>query len=626
MRATLRHVPGNPDMSRLTGRRGWPFTLRAIALLIAVTAVIDPGVTSAHRARPVLSLVGVDEPRDQNVLADVRRRLAPKYTLVSAPIPSAIGTVLVGSRLPTGAGALARPVVVVSPITSGPSVAIRRIQAPTRAMLESRVTVTLTLVTRGFALANAGAARSIGVELARGDIVVSREHVAVAHDTVLTVPLTFVPSAIGAEVLQARAYVSEQSDTARSDVMVDVRANRWSVLFFDRRPSWMSTFVRRALERDPRFAVTSRVITSTNVSRQTGRPPEGLDAIARTGAFDAVVIGAPEALTARDVDGIATLLNARGASVLLLADHAALGAANALLDFGGWRTVARRVPAELSAPMSGDQTREPLRLKGLSVGVPQRLPPLAVPLAILRAANSDSVNATNRLANSATSAAQTVIWRVPMGLGQLVISGAFDAWRYRDTAQSTFDATWRDLVDDAASQRQTALDVRLSPSLVVPRARTTLVVTPRDTMTAIAIGVTLRAIDAPAERPTPLTLGAPSEAGQFVASFRAPGVSGRYEALVVQGPDTVRVPLVVMPSVAHDADNEPDLLSAWATSGGGRVVPRDSTASVTTVLDSVLQPVPQVTEWHPMRSAWWIVPFALALAAEWWIRRRRGLA
>jgi hypothetical protein len=28
---------------------------------------------------------------------------------------------------------------------------------------------------------------------------------------------------------------------------------------------------------------------------------------------------------------------------------------------------------------------------------------------------------------------------------------------------------------------------------------------------------------------------------------------------------------------------------------------------------------------HPMRSAWWMLPFALCLSAEWWLRRRRGL-
>ena len=28
---------------------------------------------------------------------------------------------------------------------------------------------------------------------------------------------------------------------------------------------------------------------------------------------------------------------------------------------------------------------------------------------------------------------------------------------------------------------------------------------------------------------------------------------------------------------------------------------------------------------HPMRSGWWILPFAGLLAAEWTIRRRKGL-
>jgi len=28
---------------------------------------------------------------------------------------------------------------------------------------------------------------------------------------------------------------------------------------------------------------------------------------------------------------------------------------------------------------------------------------------------------------------------------------------------------------------------------------------------------------------------------------------------------------------------------------------------------------------RPMRSAWWIVPFAACLCGEWWLRRRRGL-
>ena len=37
-------------------------------------------------------------------------------------------------------------------------------------------------------------------------------------------------------------------------------------------------------------------------------------------------------------------------------------------------------------------------------------------------------------------------------------------------------------------------------------------------------------------------------------------------------------------------------------------------------------PVTQIARVFPMRSAWWLPPFALALAGEWWLRRRRGLA
>jgi hypothetical protein len=28
---------------------------------------------------------------------------------------------------------------------------------------------------------------------------------------------------------------------------------------------------------------------------------------------------------------------------------------------------------------------------------------------------------------------------------------------------------------------------------------------------------------------------------------------------------------------------------------------------------------------HPMRSWWWVLPFAVSLAGEWWLRRRAGL-
>ena len=596
---------------------------RSLAVVIAIAAVIDPAIRSARRTRPVLSLVAADASRDHALLTQVTRRLEEDYTLVAAPLPSAIGTVLVGARLPDGAHALASPVVVVSPFTGRPSVSIGRLQAPTSAKLESRITVSVTLVTSGFA-SSPPTPRAFDVELVREGVVVSRQRISVAHDTTRSVSLTYVPSAPGPVVLQVRTFAAEQSDTARSDVLIDVRENRWSVLFFDRRPSWMSTFVRRALEHDPRFAVTSRVITSTNVSRETGRPPAGLDVIAGTSRFDAVVIGAPDALTARDVDGIASLLRTRGSSVLVLADHAATGPADVLLDYGGWRTRAFRSPALLSASTIADRTGDPPLLKGLAFGVPRQLPRGAVPLAMLRD-TATSASRTSGADSGVVMSAPTIIWRVPVGLGQLVVSGAFDAWRFRDSSQSRFDATWRDLIGELANQRQMALELRLSRSLTLPRAVTTVEVTPRDTANATPIVATIRPTDAPTDSAVSLSLEA-GTSGVRQVTMRAPAKPGHYEVLAVQGLDSVRSPLVVAARVARDADDNPMLLAAWAASRGGQVIARDSVASLSRVLESVLRPVPRITEWHPMRSPWWVVPFALALAAEWWMRRRRGLA
>ena len=596
---------------------------RSLAVVIAIAAVIDPAIRSARRTRPVLSLVAADASRDHALLTQVTRMLEEDYTLVAAPLPSAIGTVLVGARLPDGAHALASPVVVVSPFTGRRSVSIGRIQAPTSAKLDSRITVSVTLVTSGFA-SSSPTPRAFDVELVREGVVVSRQRISVAHDTTRSVSLTYVPSAPGPVVLQVRTFAAEQSDTTRSDLLIDVRENRWSVLFFDRRPSWMSTFVRRALEHDPRFAVTSRVITSTNVSRETGRPPAGLDVIAGTSRFDAVVIGAPDALTARDVDGIASLLRTTGSSVLVLADHAATGPADVLLDYGGWRTRAFRSPALLSASTIADRTGDPPLLKGLAFGVPRHLPRGAVPLAMLRD-SATSASRTSGADSAVVISAPTIIWRVPVGLGQLVVSGAFDAWRFRDSSQSRFDATWRDLIGELANQRQMAPELRLSRSLTLPRAVTTVEVTPRDTANATPIVATIRPTDAPTDSAVSLSLEA-GTSGVRQVTMRAPAKPGHYEVLAVQGLDSVRSPLVVAARVARDADDNPMLLAAWAASRGGQVIARDSVASLSRVLESVLRPVPRITEWHPMRSPWWVVPFALALAAEWWMRRRRGLA
>lgn len=584
--------------------------LRLLALLIVVAAIIDPAVSSARRTRPVISVIGSDPSRDSLLVSHVARALDNQYTVVRAPLASAAGTVLVGRRVPDAAQSLAAPVFTVTPVSNRPAISLRRIEAPARAMLDARITVVATPVVRGITSATA---RDAHIELLHGETVVSRTQQRVAHDSAWSVTLTFVPTVAEPATLTIRAWLEGNADTLRHDLLVDVRANRWSVLFFDRRPSWISTFVRRALERDPRFAVTSRVITSTNVSRETGRAPAGLDVVAATSAFDAVVIGAPEALTARDVDGLGMLLRSRGASVLVLPDHPSAGPADALLGFGAWRTPARRVAGDVvSTPGSTDH--DAIRLKGLSLGTPTRLPEHAHVIAVAR----DSARSAER--------ALPVIWRSPVGLGQLYVSGAFDAWRFRDTSMSTFDATWRDLVDDAASARQLPIELQVTPRRVTPRGEIAITAHPRDSLTAAAVLLSLRAMSGSVDTGSVTRIAGTVRGRAYEARVRAPLDTGAYDILAVLGADTARVPIMVSPVVARDAANDPDLLAAWTGSRGGRVFERDSLVALANALDDALQPVPRVTEWHPMRSPWWILPFALALSGEWMIRRRRGLA
>ena len=68
-----------------------------------------------------------------------------------------------------------------------------------------------------------------------------------------------------------------------------------------------------------------------------------------------------------------------------------------------------------------------------------------------------------------------------------------------------------------------------------------------------------------------------------------------------------------------------DPSSEWLASATGGVAAHASdTARVETFLRQLPQPSAPA-QVHPMRSGWWIVPFAVALCAEWALRRRKGL-
>jgi hypothetical protein len=591
--------------------------LRAIAVMIAIAGAFDPAITSKRTSKPVVAVVTADPAHDSVLARRVARELDQNFTVIGARFAAADATVLVGNRPPTDDDVARAPVFGVFAAREGPTVTLDAVHAPSTAPFEARVPITTVVRVTG------ARGRTLDVTLRSGDLVVDRATRTVATDDEhVTVPLSFVPTITGPAPLRVSAAVGGAGAVANADVLVDVRDQRWSVLFFDPRPSWMSTFVRRAVERDRRFVVTSRVVTSRNISIDAGRPPERLDDIAGLSRFDAVVVGAPEALTETDVTGLNAFLRRRGGGVVLLFDQRVAGPYERLTDVGSWLT--RGNGREMTiAPVVADSGA----LRVSEIAWPSSLPAGASPVAQTVRTPTDS------------SPSRAVVWRSPVGAGELVVSGALDAWRYRDRSVSAFDEFWQTLIASTASATPPPLAVTVSPSIVAAGERIDVTAAVRDVALGrsgdgLLNGAPVRAtvsgsVVTPAggdERRIAVRFW-PSEAiGGFRAVVRAPRVPGVYHVAVASDGFTADVPIVVATARSRPEPDGGDLLTAWVTARGGRAIASSRLGDLSAALQGVVRSTPRMERWHPMRSAWWIVPFVLALGGEWWLRRRRGFA
>jgi hypothetical protein len=66
-------------------------------------------------------------------------------------------------------------------------------------------------------------------------------------------------------------------------------------------------------------------------------------------------------------------------------------------------------------------------------------------------------------------------------------------------------------------------------------------------------------------------------------------------------------------------------MEAIAARTGGAVVTDEHVAPVVQAWLDARGPERRPETRHPMRSWWWLFPFAGCLAGEWWLRRRAGL-
>ncbi len=625
--------------------------LRLIAVAIAVAAVIDPVITSPRRAKPLIAVVPVDRVSDSALAARVVAALADDYTVFPARLGIADATVLVGVGLPASDDGVTRPTVAVY---AEAAVRIEHVSAPLRSSLHAPAQVRTTL------LRAAGFNSPVAVQLLANGVIVDQQRVvfpdgASRHQ----LSLSFVPSAPGAVALRVRVQVASanpgaggQASTtdalAHVDHLLEVHDQRRRVLVFDARPSFMSTFVRRALERDTRLLVESRVITSRDVSTSTGTPPERLSNRAAGHEYDVLVIGAPQVLTSAEVAALETFLRERGGSVLLLLDAAERGAYEQLLGVTSWRS--RRVDrgAIVRWP-SHDQ----LTLRAAEHYWPSTLRPGARVVALGAATHGDSAVARDDAA--------PLLWRASVGVGEVLVSGALDAWRYRDSELSGFDRVWPQLVFEAAGRAVPEISITLDRSVLAPGEQTGITVVVRDAALGQRVqrGAAFARANAPiaarlsaaeatvlaalevarhAERDSsdsaesepsevvPLRLLPSGPAGVLRGVVRAPFSGSSARVVVSVNNRRVSVPLAIDAGRGIESTDNRELLSAWTTSRGGWAMSERELSTLASRLSASLEIAARPAPWRPMRSLWWMLPFALALSAEWWLRRRGGLA
>jgi len=572
--------------------------LRALAILIAVVGVIDPAFTADRTLRPVIALV--DSPGTATDFADdVARDLSTRYRVARGLSADAAATVVVGDRLPRLAEAIGKPAFVVTPPSVAGAPSIARIDAPVTARFDSRVPVPVSVAVQG------ARGQTLVVSLETDGVAIDRVERPIEQDTaIVDARLSFVPARRGPQRVSVTARVAN-GPAASADAAIDVGDRPWNVLFFDRRPAWTATFVRRALESDARFAVETRVVTSTGVATTTGQPPGALGDLAAIERYDAIVVGAPEALTPADAAGLEAFARRRGGAVVVFLERADLGALAALTSVRRWNELRapEAFPVRATLPDIGE-------MQASEAVSPEQLPTAA---AVLAQRNGSPV-----------------IFDAPLGAGRLVVGGLVDGWRYRSAPESSaFDRFWRLAIARASDAAPKAVDVRIDRTIAAPGDTLAVNVTLRSTALAVP-GTTPPAADVRATLTGPsgstvVRLWPADAPGQFRGTLRAPLTPGTYQLAASSGNSTGDASFLVAANAQPPRPDQSALLADWAASRGGSVIAADRIAELDQKLAVIIQPVRSPSPIRPMRSAWWIVAFTAVLGAEWGYRRRKQL-
>ncbi len=609
--------------------------LRLVAFAIALAGIVDPAFTlsGASRARVAVLALRSAPPAAADVRERLVRDLGPSYEVVPYATSDAAAAIVIGDRYPDeldwpGGDASAirssvpdglpiATVTIPEPVRTG--VRIVRVDAPAEVPPATVIHLDVELEGRGVVGQTTGVSADVaGLEAGRAshrwtqdderwgagiDVVPIGEPPYVVQVRLPPSP----PAGFGetgkpdsTETADAAPAVSDLSRTS-ADVVVDVRRDPFRVEFYDARPSWAATFVRRALEGDGRFQVATLSLTSRGVSAQTGGAVPLGDS--RLDGFDVVVVGGLDRLSAADARSLDRYARERGGAIVVLPDQRIdAGPARDLVE--GQELIERLLeqPATLAVapPAASLRASELLVLRSLM--------PLTDVIARVPGADPSA------------AAGAPVIVSMPRGDGRLLLSGAMDAWRYRASDNGAFDRFWQSTIAGLALAVPPPIAIDTEPRLLRPGDRADLTVRVRSRAFA--------SVSASLDRDQPIRLLPDPQPGQYRGRFVARDTPGRSSVEVqATGTQTLTASrtLLAQSDVHRVSQTAAPALGMLATSHRGIDVTPERLEDLRSFLRRTVASRREPLVRHPMRSTWWLVPFALCLSAEWWLRRRQGL-
>jgi hypothetical protein len=579
--------------------------LRLAAVAIAVIGIVDPSVPLRRDVLPSVELQVGSGPAAEVV----RRRLVESlHQAVSFnDRDEAVARVVIGDgpdAIQSGTDRL--PVSTVSLSTdSVPNVRIASVSAPHRVPVGWTAAVTVRLDGRGMrGTTSRVSLEQLGVELSKV------EHKWTLDSETANLVIRYAPPVPGATRVSVRVTSAAPNSGIgdnTSELVLRTTDRRLRVLVYEPRPSWAAAFIRRTLEQNAAFDVTALARPSRGIEVTAGVAPATLSTDAlRT--YDAVLVGAPEELRSADVDALLAFMRIRGGSLIVVPDRRPSGPFLRLLP---------------TATFDEALVENPLDVKGVDATL------AATELVIPR---GDTRGADILAAVNMRGATQPVIFATRIGQGQVIFSGALDAWRFRASSGSGFATFWTTRIAEAALAAPQRLEVALTPAIAAPGDDVTVHVRVRPTEFLVSpnvtrISPTAARIVGPGGIDRPIRLWPSAETGVLIGRLVAPA-SGTYDVQVTSTGATADVELISADRAStplRAPSAERDRLRLISDATGGVTATADDLSALTHHLRSLGNAKRQEAA-HPSRSIWFVLAFAGLVCAEWALRRRKGLA